>query len=156
MTFSRMRTGLAGIAIATLMSTTAAFAADEVFVDDGVAIRGYDPVAYHTAGEPTQGSAEFTAEHEGATWQFASAENRDRFLADPASYAPAYGGWCTVGTSKGKKIPIDVTLFDIVDGTLYLNSSEGAHNLYLGDTDGTIEQAEANWPDIENTPAGDL
>ncbi len=156
MNFSRIRTGLAGIALATVMATGSAFAADETFAKDGIAIGGYDPVAFHTAGEPTKGSADYKADYDGVTWKFASAENRDLFTADPARYAPAFGGWCTVGASKGKKIPIDPQFFDIVDNQLYLNSSQGAHNLYLGDKDGTIEQASTNWVEIESTPASDL
>lgn len=80
----RLRNGLAAIAFTAALSGGVAFAADEVFVTDGVAILGYDPVAYHTAGAPTQGSAEFTADYDGVTWRFASAENRDLFTANPA------------------------------------------------------------------------
>lgn len=152
----RLRNGLAAIAFTAALSGGVAFAADEVFVTDGVAILGYDPVAYHTAGAPTQGSAEFTADYDGVTWRFASAENRDLFAANPARYAPAYGGWCATGTSFAKKIPIQPEFFKVVDGTLYLNSGEGPHNRFLGDEDGTISRADTNWTEIENTPRSEL
>ncbi len=135
----------------------AAFAANEVHVVEGAAIGGYDPVAFHTDGKPTKGDAQFNAVYEGATWHFASAANRDKFIATPAKFAPAYGGWCAVGASKGKKIVIDPNFFSVVDGTLYLNSSKGAHeNVFLKDVPGTISTATENWKTIGSTEAGKL
>ena len=60
----------------------------------GTAIEGYDPVAYFTEGRPVEGASAFSHDWMGATWYFASAENRDRFAADPERYAPQYGGYC--------------------------------------------------------------
>lgn len=154
-----LRQSIAIATLATFATVGVAFAADENFISDSeknIAINGYDPVAYHTAGAPTKGSADYTYEHNGAVWKFSSAENKAAFQADPAKYAPAYGGWCTVGASKGKKIPTQAHLFKIVDGQLYLNSSDGAHNLFLKDEVGTINVADQNWTDIESTPASDL
>ena len=159
MILKSLRTGIAVATLATMATVGTAFAADENFISDAaknIAINGYDPVAYHTVGEPTKGSAEFKYEHNGAVWKFSSAENMAKFQADPAKYAPAYGGWCTVGASKGKKIPTQAHLFKIVDGQLYLNSSDGAHNLFLKDENGTIDVADKNWTKIESKPAADL
>ncbi|QYK42628.1 MAG: YHS domain-containing protein [Paracoccaceae bacterium] len=140
-----------------LLAPVSAMAADEHYLADGVAIGGYDAVAYHTAGMPTKGDAMFTATYQGAAWNFASAENRDMFIADPAKYAPAYGGWCSAGASKGKKVPTRPEFFAIVDGQLYLNSSEAAHfNLFLKDTAGTISKGEGNWKRIFATEADRL
>lgn len=134
---------------AGILPATAALAEDEHFIDSGAVVGGYDVVAYHTVGEPTQGSAEFTATYQGATWQFASAENLELFNADPAKYAPAYGGWCSAGASKGKKVPTQPDLWAIVDGQLYLNSSPTAHNdLFLADTENVIRKGESNWKTI--------
>ena len=159
MILKSLRTGAAIATLATFASLSTAQAADEFFLanpEKNIAISGYDAVAYHTVGAPTKGSADYKYEHAGVTWKFASAENMEKFKADPAKFAPAYGGWCTVGASKGKKIATQPELFKIVDGTLYLNSSEGAHNLFLGDEAGTIETADTNWVDIESTPASEL
>lgn len=135
----------------------AAHAADEHYIVDGAAIGGYDVVAYHTVGEPTKGDANFTATYQGVEWQFASAENRDLFAAEPAKFAPAYGGWCSVGASKGKKINIDPAFFAVVDGQLFLNSSQGAHeNVFLADTPGTISLGEQNWKVMFATEADKL
>ena len=135
----------------------AAHAADEHYIVDGAAIGGYDVVSYHTKGEPTKGDANFTATYQGVEWQFASAENRDLFAAGPAKFAPAYGGWCSVGASKGKKINIDPAFFAVVDGQLFLNSSKGAHeNVFLTDTSGTISKGDKNWRTISATEADKL
>lgn len=135
----------------------AAHAADEHFIADGAAVGGYDVVSYHTMGKPTKGDAMFTATYQGATWNFASAENRDLFAAEPAKYAPAYGGWCSVGAAKGKKIPTKPDFFAVVDGQLYLNSSESAHNnVFLPDVPGTIMKGERNWKVIFATEASAL
>ena len=125
------------------------FAVDEHFINDSAVVGGYDVVAYHTVGKPTKGSSKFSATYQGATWHFASAENQALFKADPAKYAPAYGGWCAAGASKGKKVPTKPDLWAIVDGQLYLNSSPGAHNnLFLAKTDAVIRKGEANWKQI--------
>lgn len=157
MTISRTITlRLAAVAMAIALPF-AAQAADEHFIADGAAIGGYDVVAYHTAGKPTKGDANYTATYQGVTWNFASAENRDLFAADPAKYAPAYGGWCSVGAAKGKKINIDPNFFAVVDGQLYLNSSKAAHeNVFLPDVPGTIGKGEAQWKVIFATEADKL
>ena len=153
------RTAGAAAVLAVAFVANSAFAADEVFISDAaksIAINGYDPVSYHTDGKPVQGVAEWKYEHEGAVYKFSSEANKNAFKADPAKFAPAFGGWCTVGASKGKKIATQPELFAIVDGTLYLNSSDGAHNLFKKDKPGTINTAEVNWSEIESTPAQDL
>lgn len=134
-----------------------AHAADEHFLADGAAVGGYDVVAYHTQNGPALGSDAFTATYQGVEWRFASAANRDLFAADPAKYAPAYGGWCSAGASKGKKVPTQPELFAIVDGQLYLNSSPAAHEgLFLKDTAGVIAKGESNWKRIFATEANNL
>ncbi len=146
------------VAAAVIALVAAPALADDVstFVEGGAAIGGTDPVAYFTEGKPVAGSADHTAEYDGVTWRFASAKNRDAFVADPAKYAPAYGGFCATGTSFGKKIPIKPVHWKIVDGKLYLNSSDGAHKRFLSDESGTIEKADTNWQKIKTVPAGQL
>ncbi|MGQ0565654.1 MAG: YHS domain-containing (seleno)protein [Gemmobacter sp.] len=135
----------------------AAFAVDEHYLTDGVAASGYDVVAYHTLNAPTKGDAAYSATYQGATWIFASAENRDLFQADPVKYAPAYGGWCSAGASKGKKVATMPEFFAIVDGQLYLNSTQKAHEgLFLKDTATVIDKGEANWKRIFATEANAL
>ncbi|MBT9311485.1 YHS domain-containing (seleno)protein [Leptothoe kymatousa] len=119
-----------------------------VFADDGVAILGADPVAYFTVGEYTPGSGEFTYEWEGALWQFASAENRDLFAANPEDYAPQYGGFCAYAVSQGNTAPIEPTAWKIVDGKLYLNFNDKIQKRWAKDIPGYIAQADENWPGV--------
>lgn len=154
---SRLRRHAIAVAIAVLMPFAAANAADEHYVKDGAAVGGYDVVAYHTVGKPTQGSNQYAAKYQGVTWHFASAANRDLFVASPAKYAPAYGGWCSAGASKGKKVVTKPELWAVVDGQLYLNSSEAAHTkLFLADPQTVIRKGESNWKQIYATEADKL
>lgn len=120
----------------------------DVFAEDGIAIRGADPVAYFTAGEYTPGAAEFTHDWEGATWQFASAENRDLFAANPEDYAPQYGGFCAYAVSQGGTAPIEPTSWKIVDGKLYLNYNAKIQKRWSKDIPGFIAKADQNWPGV--------
>jgi YHS domain-containing protein len=122
----------------------------------GVAIRGHDPVAYFTAGKPTPGNAEFSAKHDGATYHFANAANRDAFTKEPGKYAPAFGGFCAMGAVFEKKLDGDPNLWRIVDGKLYLNVGEPAQKRWLEDTKGNISKASQNWPKISAKAPKDL
>jgi YHS domain-containing protein len=115
---------------------------------DGVAIKGYDPVAYFTDGGPVKGKKEFQYEWRGAKWQFASAGHRDLFKADPGKYAPQYGGYCAYAVSQGKTADIDPDAWDIVNGKLYLNLSKDVQKIWSKDIPGYIKKADRNWPHI--------
>lgn len=147
----------AALSILLAIPATQTWAVDEHYIGDSAVIGGYDVVAYHTDGMPIKGNAEFAAMYQGVKWQFSSADNLAKFEADPAKYAPAYGGWCAAGASKGKKVPTKPDLWSIVDGQLYLNSSPKAHNkLFLANTDEVIRKGESNWKRIFATPSADL
>ena len=120
--------------------------AGDYFERDGVAIDGYDPVAYITEQKPVKGSPEFQSVHRGSTFQFASAAHRDVFAAEPDKYAPQYGGYCAYGMAKGYKAKIDPAAFSVIRGTLYLNYSDAVRSRWLSDVSGYIQQADANWP----------
>jgi YHS domain-containing protein len=114
----------------------------------GLALKGYDPVAYFTEGKPVPGKAEFNASHEGATYRFASAANRDAFLAAPGKYAPQYGGYCAFGMASGYKAPIEPDAWTIVEGKLYLNYDQSARSRWASDIPGYVRKADAQWPAI--------
>jgi len=114
----------------------------------GLAIAGYDPVAYFTDGKPVEGSSDFTTKWQGATWRFASAAHRDQFVADPARYAPQYGGYCAWAVSQNKTASIDPEAWKIVDGKLYLNYSKDVQAKWEKDVPGNIVKADANWPKL--------
>ncbi|MEO0536433.1 MAG: YHS domain-containing (seleno)protein [Cyanobacteria bacterium P01_A01_bin.123] len=119
-----------------------------VYVEDGVAIKGADPVAYFTEEAYVVGSSEFTHEWMNATWHFSSAENRDLFASDPELYAPKYGGFCAWAVSQGNTAPIDPTAWKIVDGSLYLNYDARIQERWAKDIPGNIAKADENWPGV--------
>ena len=121
-----------------------------------VILAGHDAVAYFTEGKPVVGSAEFTAQHDGAVYRFASAANRDRFQADPDKYAPAYGGYCALGTSFGKKFEVDGKAFEIVEGRLYVNKNLSVYKTWKKDIPNNIVKAEGHWPTIKDIAANQL
>ena len=127
-----------------------AMAADEVFVADSVAIRGYDPVAYFTAGAPVKGEPQFRHEWNGGVWLFSNRDNLERFKADPERHAPQFGGFCAFGMSRGYKVGTDPAAFTIHDGKLYLNYSLPVQATWLKDTDTYIDKADANWVTLEH------
>jgi YHS domain-containing protein len=112
----------------------------------GTAIEGYDPVAYFTEGRPVEGASAFAHEWMGATWYFVSAENRDRFAADPEPYAPQYGGYCAWAVAHGYTAKIDPEAWKIVDGKLYLNYSKDVQADWVEDIPGNIAKGDVNWP----------
>ncbi len=122
----------------------------------GLALRGHHPVAYFTDGEPRLGEAQYSSGHEGVIYRFVSAENRDRFAADPDAYLPAFGGFCALGVAMGKKFDGDPALWRVVDGRLYLNVNEEAQHFWQADIPGNIAQADENWPGIREAAPRDL
>jgi YHS domain-containing protein len=114
----------------------------------GVAIKGYDAVAYFTDAKPVKGDSAFTHEWNGAKWEFASAEHRDLFKAEPEKYAPQFGGYCAFAVSKGHTASTDPAAWRIVDGKLYLNYSMDVQKMWEKDTAENIAKADKNWPEI--------
>ena len=111
----------------------------------GVALQGYDPVSFFTEHKPVKGQDVLVATHNGATYHFASKENRELFKADPAKYEPAFGGYCAYGVSRGKLVEVDVDAFQIVDGRLLLQYSKGVRSDFNKDTKGNLSKADTNW-----------
>jgi YHS domain-containing protein len=145
---SRLPTPVRRTAAATAIALLGPGAwAGEFFEKDGVALRGYDPVAYFADHQPVQGSAEHAFEYQGSTFHFASQDHRDAFAADPAKYAPQYGGFCAYGMSNGYKAATDPAAFTVVDGKLYLNYDRDVQKEWSADIPGFIAKADAHWPE---------
>lgn len=142
-------TRAAVVALALMAPASPLWAAEQVNINNGYAVHGYDVVAYFTKGEPTPGVDEFTAEHEGATYRFASAEHLATFEENPAAYAPAYGGFCAFGTAMGRKFDGDPYAWKIVDDKLYLNVNQSVQERWEGDIPGFVKGADNNWPLIQ-------
>ncbi|MEL6492816.1 MAG: YHS domain-containing (seleno)protein [Cyanobacteria bacterium J06621_3] len=121
-----------------------------VFAEDGIAIRGADPVAYFTEGQYVAGTADYTYEWADATWQFSSAENRDLFASNPTQYAPQYGGFCAWAVSEGYTASVDPDAWKVVEGKLYLNYDARIQQRWQQDVPGNIARADQNWPGVLN------
>ena len=117
-----------------------------IFATHGAALGGTDVVGYFTEGRVVRGRTEHLAEWQGARWLFASAASRERFLADPAAYLPAYGGFCAWAVAHGYIAPTDPVAWRIVEGRLYLNYDRGVQRRWETDIPGHIARGDANWP----------
>lgn len=147
---------------AAFFAAPAAFAGDQYIDETGFAVSGFDVVAYFDLDQnpvgtaqpqAVPGRADITAEYNGATFAFASEENRDTFLANPAQYAPQYDGHCAYGVSKGGKVPGNPNLWRIVDDKLYLNITKTVVGFWEEDIPGNIDLAQNNWVSIEPASA---
>ena len=150
------------VALFSLILTSAAWAGPQYLDATGYAVSGYDVVAYHGLAQSPVGTAqpaaipgraEFTAEYNGARFAFANAENRDRFLTDPAAYAPQFDGHCAFGAAKGGKAPGNPNLWRIIDGKLYLNVTRNVVGFWEQNIPGNISKADSNWVSLQSAPA---
>ena len=147
MTLTKRSFLISAAALAALPATAYA-KTPATYAEDGVAIDGTDPIAYFTEGAPVKGSSDFTRSYNGATWHFASAAKRDAFAADPARYAPQYGGYCAYAVSEGYTASTTPKAWRIVDGKLYLNYSKRVQRRWEKDIPTCISNANANWPKV--------
>ncbi len=127
---------------------TAPARAGEFFEVGGVAIRGYDPVAYVTERQPVKGSAAHTVTYKDSLFYFSSEANREAFSRDPERYVPRYGGFCAYGTAKGYKALTAPEAFTIYQGKLYLNYNLSVREQWAEDIPDNIQKADHNWPQV--------
>ncbi|MBI3137924.1 MAG: YHS domain protein [Sphingobacteriales bacterium] len=118
-------------------------------LEKGLAIQGYDPVAYFTANKAVKGRKELAAYAEGVTYYFSTAENKELFLKDFRKYEPQYGGWCAYAMgASGEKVEIDPATFKIVNGKLYLfyhSWTNNTLNKWNRDESNLKTFADQNW-----------
>lgn len=137
-------------ALAALLLGATVTAADGVHRSrSGLALDGYDAVAYFTDGKAVRGSAAFAHVHDGTTYHFASSAHRDAFAAEPARYLPQYGGFCAWAVSRGYTAPTDPQAWRIVDGRLYLNYSRSVQKTWEQDVPGNIRKGDGHWPGLK-------
>ncbi len=119
-----------------------------VLVDDqGVGLGGHDPVSY-TKGEPVAGSADQSASHGGATYLFASAEDKTAFEDDKAKFAPAFGGYCAFAAAQNRLSTSDPKVFHLHEGQLLVFTNEDFKTRFMEDPAGNKAKADANWPGL--------
>ncbi|MBI5683379.1 MAG: YHS domain protein [Deltaproteobacteria bacterium] len=116
---------------------------------EGVAIGGYDTVAYFTTQKAIMGSVKNNYEWGGTVWFFASPENRDLFIADPEKYVPQYGGHCALSVYNGKNAKGDGAVWTIYKKKLYLNFNRDVQDRWLKNMSEYIYYADREWPKIK-------
>lgn len=114
----------------------------------GVAIGGYDTVAFFNDGHATQGHAEFAVMWKGAIWQFVSKDHQSSFEANPRAYAPRFGGYCAYAVSQGYLMSGNPESWQIVEGELFLLYSRNVHQIWQRQSAELITQARSNWPGV--------
>lgn len=121
----------------------------EFNLDKGLAVQGYDPVAYFTEGRAVKGTRDFSATVDGVVYYFANPGDKDTFLKDWKKYEPQYGGWCAYAMgATGGKVEIDPGTFKIIDGKLYLFYNKFFNNTLKSwnkDQSNLKQKADANW-----------
>jgi len=142
--------GAAALALTLFIGAGTAHAGELVNAQaDGVAMDGFDVVAYHTTGAAAKGSASHSVEYKRKAWLFSSAENASSFAANPAKYEPRYNGWCSYAVSEGYGAEVDfVNGWAVLDGKLYLNWDEETRDAFVAERSDRIRQAEENWPSV--------
>jgi len=144
--------GAVAVAASTLLpgltATPASAQAAPVYLARGLAVGGYDPVAYFTENKPVEGNPAITLEHGGAKYQFASEANRETFKKEPDKYAPQYGGYCAWAVSQGYTAHGDPNAWSISNGKLFLNYNQSIRSTWAQDIPGNVTKGDANWPKI--------
>jgi YHS domain-containing protein len=133
-----------------------AFGGEQYVDGTGYAVSGYDVVAYHGLAQSASaipGRSDITAKYNGAVFAFSNVENRDKFLSNPAKYAPQFDGHCAFGVSKGGKVPANPNLWRVVDGKLYLNITRNVAGFWTSDIPGNISRGNSSWVNLEAAPA---
>ena len=119
---------------------------DEINNRQGVALEGYDPVAYFTRKQPTPGSPDIGYQWKGATYRFATAEDRDLFAASPEHYAPQFGGYCAYAVSLGTTADGDPFQWKVDGDKLFVNNNAIAAKLWNQNRARNIRLGTENWP----------
>jgi YHS domain-containing protein len=137
------------IFLLALLVSAASYAQDVKYYNTkGIAINGYDPVAYFLQNKAVVGTDSYSTNWSGSKWKFISQANLDSFKIAPEKYAPEYGGYCAYGCSENHKAPTDPNAFTIVGNKLYLNYNLKVKEFWLKDTSGKIKAADGYWPSL--------
>jgi YHS domain-containing protein len=116
---------------------------------EGVALKGFDAVAYFAVDKAVEGNPRYEYAWNGVKWLFSNAENLQRFKQDPKAYAPQFGGYCSYAVSRGYTADGDPNAWKIVDGKLYLNYSPEVKELWEQDQQQNIEKGKEHWEEFK-------
>jgi YHS domain-containing protein len=121
------------------------------FSKDGIAINGYDPVAYFSDNAAVDGNKQFAYDWMGTRWLFKNQTNLDNFKSSPEKYAPQFGGYCAYGVSENHLAPTEPAAFTIVDNKLYLNYNMKVRDTWRKETKARIENGNTNWNTLKES-----
>jgi hypothetical protein len=142
--------GLAGIlASPDLTAATTEYVVASRY--SGLAIDGFDPVAYFTDASPQLGKDEFEYRHAGVVWRFRNEGNRAAFAADPDVYAPRFGGYDPVDVARGAAVAGNPRLWIVIAGRLYLFYSTEHLSAFGRDSDRLTAAANRQWLQVRRT-----
>jgi len=119
--------------------------------NSGLAIDGYDPVAFFTDGKPETGSGDFEQPYAGALWRFVNGSNRAAFVHRPDIYMPQYGGYDPVGVARGVAVPGNPRVWAIVGERLFLFYDGTQREKFLSNPARYLATSQRRWPDVMNT-----
>jgi len=142
-----------GLALAIASPGSVAATTEMIVVDrhTGLAIGGYDPVAFFTEGKPIEGSADFEFRYAGAVWRFCNIGNRDAFAERPDVYMPRFGGYDPVGVARGVATPGNPNLWLIAGQRLFLFYDHDRLEKFVADSNHLLAEAERKWPTVTYT-----
>ena len=139
---------------ATTFGQSAAKRKSQFNIEKGVAIQGYDPVAYFTQKKAVKGKSTIATTYEGVIYNFSTQANKELFEKNPANYEPQYGGWCSYAMgASGEKVEVDPETFKIVDGKLNLFYNAFFNNTlktWNKDEVNLKKKADSNWKKVIN------
>lgn len=138
------------VLIGLFLISLSTVALETIISDFNKAIKGYDPVAYFVSSKPIMGLPQFSHQYHGANWYFSSAQNRDKFIKNPAEYAPQFANYCAYAVSRNYLAGTDPEAWTIVDNKLYLNYDKDTRKIWSKDIDNNITKANNNWPKLLN------
>ncbi|MGK7393885.1 MAG: YHS domain-containing (seleno)protein [Candidatus Cyclobacteriaceae bacterium M3_2C_046] len=121
---------------------------DHYFNQNGVALGGYDVMAYHLEGHPMKGNEQFSLKWEGVTWLFANQEHLEKFKKDAQKFTPQYGGYCAYAVANGYTAKTDPETYDIINQKLYLNYNQNVQETWRAEKVKFINQGNKNWPSV--------
>jgi hypothetical protein len=146
--------GIAGLSLGVLLCLphpAAAATTERVIVNrfTGLAIEGFDPVAYFADGRAEVGLAAFEAAEAGAVWRFRNEGNRASFVAHPDIYGPQFGGYDPIDLARGITVAGNPRFWLILGQRLYLFSREDSRDAFAANSRRTLRDAQARWPQLQ-------